>query len=72
MLKADDTTYADVDLVSIFQFEVNIGWTNGGICQLSRSGCVTSRFSTQGWYPDTNTNAAANHGVFSTRQGYLI
>ena len=27
---------------------------------------------TQGWYPDTNTNAAVNNGGFNTRQGYLI
>ena len=26
----------------------------------------------QGWYPDTNTNAAVNNGGFNTRQGYLI
>ena len=26
----------------------------------------------QGWYPDTNTNAAVIHGGFSLRQGYLI
>ena len=29
----------------IFQFEVNIGWSNGGTCQLSWSSYVTSRFS---------------------------
>ena len=27
---------------------------------------------TQGWYPDTNANAAVNNGGFNTRQGYLI
>ena len=27
---------------------------------------------TQGWFPDTNTNAAANNSGFYTRQGYLI
>ena len=26
----------------------------------------------QGWFPDINTNAAANNNGFSTRQGYLI
>ena len=26
---------------------------------------------TQGWYPDTNTNAAVNNGGFNTRQGHL-
>ena len=40
VLKADDTRYADADLIAltnngclpIFQFEVNIGWTDGGTC----------------------------------------
>ena len=27
---------------------------------------------TQGWHPDTNTNAAANNTGFYTREGYLI
>ena len=27
---------------------------------------------TQGWYPDTNNNAAVNNGGLNTRQGYLI
>ena len=27
---------------------------------------------TQGWFPDINTNAAANNTGFYTRQGYLI
>ena len=33
-LKADD---ARDTAVSIIQYEVNIGWTRGGTCQLSRS-----------------------------------
>ena len=51
VLKADNTRFSDADLiahtniVSIFQFDVNIGWTNGGTCQLSWSGYITSRFS---------------------------
>ena len=27
---------------------------------------------TQGWFPDTNTNATVNNTGFNTRQGYLI
>ena len=27
---------------------------------------------TQGWYPDTNTNADVSNDGFNTRQGYLI
>ena len=30
--------------ITIFQFEVNIGWTDGGICPLSWTGYITSRF----------------------------
>ena len=37
VLKADETRYADGDLI---QFEVNIGWSNGGTCQLSWSGYI--------------------------------
>ena len=32
-------------VVSLFQLEVNIGRTNGGTCQLSWSGYITSRYS---------------------------
>ena len=51
MLKSDNVRYMDADLVAltnnglIFQFEVNNGWTNGGTCQFSWSGYITSRFS---------------------------
>ena len=41
-LKAGNAIYVDADLVAL---EVNIGWTNGGTCQLSRSGYTTSRYS---------------------------
>ena len=47
VLKADNAKYADTDLIAltnIFQFEVNIGWTRGGTCQLSRSCYITSWF----------------------------
>ena len=46
VLKADDTRYADADLIALpqqrthialFQSEAKTGWTDGGTCQLSRS-----------------------------------
>ena len=51
VLKADDTRYADVNLIAltnnvpIFQFEVSIDWRDGGICQLSCSCYNTPWFS---------------------------
>ena len=58
------------------------GWTDGGICQLSRSGYITSRFGNlltrlgcgliQGWTPDINANAAAANTGFAIRQRFLI
>ena len=78
VLKADNTRYAYADLVTLTNngllylfasFEVNIGWTNDGTCQLSGSGYITlASYSpthhkgcglSQGWYPDTSANAAA-------------
>ena len=40
VLKPDSTRYADADLVAL----TNNGWADGGTCQLSRSGYITSRF----------------------------
>ena len=52
VLKGDNSRYADVilititnnELLSVFQFEINISWTDGGTCQLSKPGYITSRF----------------------------
>ena len=90
VLKADNTRYADADLIAL---------NNNGLLYLFSSLKLTlagqtvehvnqatsllalasysTTFSngcglTQGWYPDTNTNAAANNNGFNTRQGYLI
>ena len=53
VLKADVTRYADADFVALtnngllylFSSGVNIGWTDGGTCQLSWSGYITSWYS---------------------------
>ena len=67
VLKADNTRYTDADLVvSVSQFEVNIGWTDGGTCQLSLLGLSELFTNTQGWFPDINTNAAGNITGFYT------
>ena len=42
VLKADSTRYADADLVA--SQPTNTGWADGGTCQLSWSGYITSRF----------------------------
>ena len=52
VLKADNSRYADADLIaltnnglmSLFQSAATTGWTDGGTCQLSCSGYITSRF----------------------------
>ena len=86
MLKADDTRYADADLIAL---------TNNGMLYLFSSLKLTlagqtvehvnypglASYSTpyyngcgptQGWFPDINTNAADNNTGFYTRQGYLM
>ena len=93
VLKADDTRYADADLIAL---------TNNGLLYLFSSLKLTLAGQTvehvsypgqatsllrlasysstytkgcglvQGWFPDINTNAAANNIGFYTRQGYLI
>ena len=68
-----------------FQFEVNKRWENSGqmVEHVNYPTCyITYRFGklfidrgcelAQGWFPDINTNAAANNIGFYTRQGYLI
>ena len=81
VLTADNTRYADADLIALtnngllYLFS-SLKLTNGGTCQLSWSGYITSRFRelfinmgcglAQGWFPDTNTNAAANNTGFYT------
>ena len=69
--------------LSVFKPEINISWTCG-TSQLSRTRDITSQFGelfisifkgcglSQGWYPDTNTNAAANDTGFAVQHGYLI
>ena len=93
VLKADNTRYADADLIAL---------TNNGLLYLFSSlkitlagqkeehvnypGHATSRLGlasysstyykgcglAQGWFPDINTNGAANNIGFYTRQGYPI
>ena len=70
-------------VVHIFQFEVNIGWADGGTCYACHATSLLGLASysstyykgcglTQGWYPDINTNANVNNTGFNVRQGYLI
>ena len=88
MLKADNTRYADADLIALtnngllYLFSsLKLTLTNGQMVELvNYPGQATSLrglasyLSTyyKGWFPHINTNAAANNTGFYTRQGYLI
>ena len=92
-LKADNTRYADDDLITLTNngllylfFSLKLPLSRQTVEHVNYPGQATSllglasystTFSngcrlTQGWYPDTNTNAAVNNNGFNTRQGYLI
>ena len=93
MLNADNTRYADADLIAhtnnerLYLFSsLKLTLAVQTVEHVNYPGVATSliglasystTFSngcglTQGWYPDTSTNAAINNGGFNTRQGYLI
>ena len=69
-LKADDTRYANADLIAL---------TNNGLLHLFSSLLLTLGGQevehcglAQGWYPDTKTTAANDNVGFIIRQKYLI
>ena len=81
MLKADNTRYADVDLIALTNngllylfYSLKLTLVGQTVEQLSWSGYINLLTYykgcglTQGWFPDTNTNAAANNIGFYTRQ----
>ena len=93
MLKADNTKYANADLIALtnngllYLFSsLNLTLAGQTVEHVNYPGQATSLLGlagysstyykgyglTQGWFPDINTNAAANNTGFYTRQGYLI
>ena len=93
VLKADDTRYANADLIALTNnvllylfssFKLTLaaqtvehgnypGQATSLLGLASYSSTYYKRCGlAQGWFPDINTNAAANNTGFYTKQGYLI
>ena len=87
VLKADNTRYADADLIALNLFpSLMLTLAGQTVEHVNYPGLATSLLGlasytstyykgcglAQGWFPDINTNVAANNTGSYKRQGYLI